>query len=572
MTPNILTVMSDPKLFGPVFRGPTWEPWRAMLAALFGLPMSDERRALYRRHTGRTDCPTSQFLEAWLGCGRRSGKTRIASFVAVFLACFIDWRPYLAPGEKATVMLLAADKKQASVLYDYISGFLNAIPILRKLVRNQTQDTITLESGVEIAIHTSYFRAVRGYSIPVVLCDEIGFWQDGDSSNPARAILQALRPAQAQFPNPLLLCFSSPYAKRGVLYEAYREHFGKSDSPVLVWKAASRDMNPTISRATVLRAQVLDPAAARSEWLAEFREDLESLFSREVLSQLVTRGRLELPPVAGTKHVAFTDPSGGQSDSFTLAIAHREKDLAVLDVIREVRPPFSPEAVVREYCDLLKLYGIHEIHGDRYGSGWSAEQFQKNGVRYRPSERTKSEIYLSFLPMVMSGQVELLEHGKLLNQLCELERRSRSGGKDSVDHVPGAHDDVANAAAGALVEALGRASPRLTLWEYLTKVHETFLATGKTEEEQLAEMEVSLPAPVARADQNASAVNASVVKAHEAQKTDACSKCNSTCTVRRGSLLHCNSCGFELNTSPVEAPAGQRREAVRALPAKWRHQ
>jgi len=78
----------------------------------------------------------------------------------------------------------------------------------------------------------------------------------------------------------------------------------------------------------------------------------------------------------------------------------------------------------------------------------------KNGVNYRPSERSKSEIYLSFLPMVMSGQVELIDHKKLLNQLVDLERRARSGGRDSVDHSPGAHDDIANATAGAVVKAL----------------------------------------------------------------------------------------------------------------------
>jgi len=38
---------------------------------------------------------------------------------------------------------------------------------------------------------------------------------------------------------------------------------------------------------------------------------------------------------------------------------------------------------------------------------------------------------------------------KLFSELRGLERRTRSGGKDSVDHGPGCHDDIANAAAGA---------------------------------------------------------------------------------------------------------------------------
>jgi hypothetical protein len=33
----------------------------------------------------------------------------------------------------------------------------------------------------------------------------------------------------------------------------------------------------------------------------------------------------------------------------------------------------------------------------------------------------------------------------LAAQLCALERRTSRGGRDSIDHAPGAHDDLANA-------------------------------------------------------------------------------------------------------------------------------
>src|SRR5215471_8181849 len=61
----------------------------------------------------------------------------------------------------------------------------------------------------------------------------------------------------------------------------------------------------------------------------------------------------ELPRIAGVNYTAFVDPSGGSSDSMTLAIAHVESDApgakrAVVDLIREVKPPFSPDAVVAE--------------------------------------------------------------------------------------------------------------------------------------------------------------------------------------------------------------------------------
>jgi len=50
----------------------------------------------------------------------------------------------------------------------------------------------------------------------------------------------------------------------------------------------------------------------------------------------------------------------------------------------------------------------------------------------------------------------LLDVPRLASQLCGLERRTARGGKDSIDHGPGAHDDLANAAAGALLLAAAR--------------------------------------------------------------------------------------------------------------------
>ena len=120
--------------------------------------------------------------------------------------------------------------------------------------------------------------------------------------------------------------------------------------------------------------------------------------------------------------------------------------------MRERKPPFSPEAVVEEYAALLKTYRVLTVSGDRYAGEWPREQFRKAGIEYVPSAKTKSDLYLAFLPMLNSGRVELLDNKTLTAQLCALERRTSRGGKDSVDHPPGAHDDLANSAAGALVK------------------------------------------------------------------------------------------------------------------------
>ena len=106
-----------------------------VLAALFALPMTREQLALYSKLTGRTTPPTQPFHEAWLCIGRRGGKSFILAVIAVFLACFKDWRPFLGPGEVATVMIIAADRRQARVIMRYSLGCSRAVPMLAQLSR-----------------------------------------------------------------------------------------------------------------------------------------------------------------------------------------------------------------------------------------------------------------------------------------------------------------------------------------------------------------------------------------------------------------------------------------------------
>ena len=229
---------------------------------------------------------------------------------------------------------------------------------------------------------------------------------------------------------------------------------------MLVWQAPTRAMNPSIPEAFVAEAYERDPASAAAEYGAEFRDDITGFVTRQAATAVVDAGVTIRPAMYGTHYHAFADPSGGSADSMTLAIAHTEGGKAVLDCIREVRPPFSPEQVVYEFSLLLRTYNVRSVRGDRYGAEWVAETFRRHGISYHGSPKTRSEIYLELLPALNSGALRLLDDERLLTQLCSLERRTSRAGRDMVDHGPGGHDDVANAAAGALVAASPIAAER----------------------------------------------------------------------------------------------------------------
>jgi len=450
---TILEALGDPQLFAPAFpETDSWDAWQAFLAALFGLPMTDAQRALYRAHTGRETPPSLPAREAWLVVGRRGGKSRMAALTAVYLACFRDYGTILAPGECGTLPIIAADRRQARTVLRYVLGLLESCPMLQQLVANTKAESVELKNRVTIEVHTASFRSVRGYTVVGAVLDEVAFWRSDDSANPDREIVAALRPAMATVPGSLLLGISSPYARRGVLWDAYHRHYGRPGD-VLVWQAPTQVMNPRISAAVIAEAYEADEVAAATEYGAEFRRDLETFVSREALEGCIVQARHELLPLSSNSYVAFVDPSGGSQDSMTLAVAHREDDRVVLDCLREVRAPFSPDAVVREFAQLLSSYRVTTVHGDRYAGEWPRERFRDYGVSYEPAERPKSDLYRELLPLLTAGRVELLDVPRLHSQLLNLERRVARAGRDSIDHPPGAQDDLANAMAGAVTLA-----------------------------------------------------------------------------------------------------------------------
>lgn len=448
---TILDAMRDPQLFGRWFAAPSWRAWAAFLGAMFALPLAGEDVDTFRQCTGRHDPPTEPCREAWAVVGRRGGKTQVAALLAVFLACFRDYRSVLGPGEVATVMVLASDRKQARVCLRYIRGLLAGTPMLAKMIVNETRETIELSNRVAIEIHTSTHKAVRGYSCAAVIADEVAFWpSDTESASSDVETVNALRPSLATTGG-LLIGVSSPYARRGILWEQFSRHFGKEGSPVLVWQASSEIMNSGIDRREIERALEEDEPSARAEWFAEFRKDVESFVSREAVDAVVVPGRLELPPASEITYRAFVDPSGGSQDSMTLAICHHASGRVVLDCVRERRAPFSPADVVEEFAAVLQSYGVGSVTGDRYAGEWPRERFREQGVRYLLADKPKSDIYRDFLPLVTSGRAELLDEPRLLAQLTALERRTGRSGRDSIDHGPRGHDDVINSAAGAMV-------------------------------------------------------------------------------------------------------------------------
>lgn len=448
-------VMTNPKLLGPYFLGPSWDTWRSVLKATFAEPMTEAEAAIFSTVAGGRGPPQQRVSEAVFAVGRSGGKDSVASLIATCIAINFDPKGKLRPGERVVIFCIAVDRDQAKLVLNYIKGYFEKVPALAKLVASFDREGISLCNGVDIVVATNSYRSIRGRSILAAIFDEVAFWRDEELAIPDVEVAAAVAPGLARISGSMLILISTVHRRSGLLYNRFRTYFGKSNDDTLVVLGTTQQFNPTFNVATVDRQVAEDPPRFNAEYNGVWRDDLAGFLSRDLIEAAVDRSVVVRPPGVDVRYYGFVDVSGGRRDSFTLGIAHhnRTDDIQVLDAIYERRAPFNPSEVTAEVAALLKSYRIQYVTGDNVAQEWVVEQFRKVGITYRKSNLDRSALYVNCLPLFTSGRVRLLDNPRMVSQFAALERRTFSTGRERIDHPTNGQDDVCNAVAGALVLA-----------------------------------------------------------------------------------------------------------------------
>ncbi len=459
-TPTIIEFVKDPQLLG-LSLSPAQE---TLQRTIYGLPLSEDHLSLYRACTGRQAPPAGPFGEATVIAGARSGKdSRVASPIVVYEAVFGGHERHLARGERGVIPLVAQDARAARIAFEYIKGYVTGSPLLAALVEDVLASEIVLTNGLSVSCFPCTLRSLRGWSIPVAVLDELGFYRLEGQVDSDVEIQASIRRGMIAFPTTRLIKISTPYMKSGVLFDDFKRGFGHDDPDLLVWRASSLLMNPSLRAERLDREQRLDPLRFAREYLGEFAEDIDVFLPSAWVEQAVVSGRHELPPDNRFRYVAAVDPSGGGADAFTLVVAHTEGSGTERRVVQDVMRGWSRrgsesldlEGVVREIADLVRRYYLTSVSGDRYSAGWVRTAFRAAGISYKdatvraPDGETKyldkATAYLEIQPAFATQRIALLDHPQLIRELKLLESRPRVGGRTLVDHPSGAHDDYANA-------------------------------------------------------------------------------------------------------------------------------
>ncbi|HEY1599801.1 MAG TPA: hypothetical protein VGG64_09380 [Pirellulales bacterium] len=460
---NIVEAIQDGDLFRPFLADKdgsvsTWRNWQVALRAIYGMSIRKPRSlGLLKRCTGRTQLAKGGYSKSLIITGRRSGKSRCAAIIGAYEACLAGHESKLAKGEQGYVAICSPTKAQSQIVQKYLKAIFKSSPLLAKEVVDESPLGFDLRNGNRIEIIAGEHRAIRGYTLIAAILDEIAFLGvDPDAKTKSDTeLIRAIAPSLDQVGGKLI-AITTPYARKGWTYATYEKHFGNYAGKVLVWNCPSRTMNPTLRQSVVDDAIAEDPQSAKCEYLGQFRDDIESPITRDIVERLVVKGRKEILPQQRISYTAFADMSGGgnaKNDDTCLAIGYMQDGVVKLCKLRKYAPPFNPLAVCRDISTILKRYHVSCLFGDAYSKDYIAATFADHHIRYFRSDKNRNGLFAELLGWINSGKVELLDDATLVDQLASLERHVRGTGNDSFQAPRGGRDDVANALAGLVTFA-----------------------------------------------------------------------------------------------------------------------
>jgi hypothetical protein len=213
---SLSEALCDTNLLGEPFQAVSFWTWKTVAKLIDGIPLRDENEIeLFRQCSGRLQLFTKPARRLILLIGRRGGKDRFMSVVAVWRAALCaDWRRHLSAGEQAVVMLLGADRKQATILRRYCEGFLR-MPMLAREVMRRTDEVIEFRNGAALEIATNDARLVRGRSAISVFGSECAYWKtDEHAASSDEEVVAAAEPSMRCVPTAVSYCLAPVLIER----------------------------------------------------------------------------------------------------------------------------------------------------------------------------------------------------------------------------------------------------------------------------------------------------------------------------------------------------------------------
>lgn len=492
----------DPKLLKP-----RWDtlskPQQTALKTFYGLELSEEEQLIYAILQGSCEYdelgyPTKVYpidyrakeYDTFCGIiGRRAGKTDIFGATISIYEILLGGHTQEAKQEQELAMFFVAqDVNAAARNMNFIYLAAKSSPLFYKELDGEpTQTEIRFKNKITIYAEPSNITSSRGYALPVVLMDEVGFWYtDSKAANPDIEVQRALTYAQLQFTHKKQIIISTPWTKEGLLWEynlagtegmrllcpSCREggrrfcnhHFeekGKYEGVLVINAPTAALDNPLMSRQKLIAVRKRDPDAYPRESLALFQDSITGFLNRSLLEQGRQVGVKQVGFDKRHSYVAAMDPAF-RSDNFAFTVFHHDPQKGLVqDYFKQWEPApgarLNPSLILDEIQPILQYYQLDMVYSDQYqlealqqlalGRGFAIV-----GIDFTAASKTK--IMGNLEQLVNLGRIQFLDNDEVLNQLSQLEKKKTQGGVVQIAAPAGKKDDAAMVTALAAFQSV----------------------------------------------------------------------------------------------------------------------
>jgi len=425
------------------------------LKSIYGLKLTEEELKIYRKLTKNKKEFESgeEKTEAVLALGARSGKSLLASIVAIYEATRKKWQKYLNKGESGYVVVVSTRQKQSEMIIgaNCLRLMENSYN-LRGLIKDSTQSELTLKNNMKIISLPCNSTAGRGLPIACLIFDEIAhFYTEGVKAD--ETIFNALRPRQVQFPGCKLIMISTPAAKQGIFFNFFDEGFKTPGR--LTAQAPTLYMNPLVDQKFLQKEKKRDINNYLREFEAQFSEKLEAFFSYEIIVNALKLAG-DLPYKEGNQYYAGIDASGlAGRDKFALAIVHNQDNNVFIDraVTWDIK---DGDLIMADIKKIMVIYNVYKVSIDRYARGWVQNALEKIGfeVEVRPS---LTEIFVNLKSLMLGNRLFLPDNQGIKKALQNTIGFYGRNNALSISHSRDSegHADILDAISTAVFEASG---------------------------------------------------------------------------------------------------------------------
>lgn len=406
-------------------------------------------------------------LAVW-ALGRRSGKSVMAAIAATFAATMLadEYKKLLRPGERFFIVSVANTLDQAKIALQGVKDLINGSPILKHLITRETSDTLELSNGATFRALPASSRSGRGMACPLLIFDEIAHALDTEGNAAGGSLYQALSPSVAQFGDlGKILLLSSPWFQTGIFWDLYKQADSGQYPYMQRVRAATWEVNPTISKEWLDQEKARDPDLFRVEYGAEFTGNIAAFLDGQLVDSAINHDRGPLPPIPHFRgrYYLSLDPAKGNRDQYTACIIHYDGDRLFVDLFHQFAPSWSDggkkmQVAIAEVESWIlekhKVFDFEEVILDQYNSAATIQRLS-GYLKIRELTWTapaKTEAYSKLRELFNAGNIELYSHQKAIQQIKNLTVKYRSNGSWDVSGGSGAAvDDYPAALAGAVL-------------------------------------------------------------------------------------------------------------------------